>query len=435
MEEKMKKLFAILIAALLLFSLAACGAAPAEKKPAAEGGEAAADDQLLAYVLCETGETYSQGLGTYFQQAFEEMGGRVIFESYPKDSSDFTSYLLKAMDENADVIFAPSSTVVAANLLAQADDKGIEIPILAGDTWESSVILDGVKGTDLTVYCSTFFDENDESGPAAAFVTGFKEWLNANPTHFTNNGGNDIVAAVSALGFDTYNTAYAAIEIALKEKGDETTSVDIAKALWQLDITDAVTGSIKFNQDGDAIKDSAYIKFAGQDGFEFEKVQKVVNNDEQGVAPEYKDEGIKIDGDVIRIGVYEPQSGMNGAGGKQEILGILYAHSLKPEIEVDGKVYKIELDIQDNGSDDVTGKTAAAKLVADKCVVVLGSYGSGVSIAAGDTFEDAALPAIGCSCTNPTVTAGRDYYFRICFLDPFQGSVMAGFSKEIVEGE
>ncbi|NMD44999.1 MAG: hypothetical protein GYA88_06220, partial [Clostridiales bacterium] len=100
----MKKLFAILIAALLLFSLAACGAAPAEKKPAAEGGEAAADDQLLAYVLCETGETYSQGLGTYFQQAFEEMGGRVIFESYPKDSSDFTSYLLKAMDENADVI-------------------------------------------------------------------------------------------------------------------------------------------------------------------------------------------------------------------------------------------------------------------------------------------------------------------------------------------
>ena len=218
MEEKMKKLFAILIAALLLFSLAACGAVPAEKKPAAEGGEAAADDQLLAYVLCETGETYSQGLGTYFQQAFEEMGGRVIFESYPKDSSDFTSYLLKAMDENADVIFAPSSTVVAANLLAQADDKGIEIPILAGDTWESSVILDGVKGTDLTVYCSTFFDENDESGPAAAFVTGFKEWLNATDTlHKQRRKRYRCRCFGPRIRY--LCTAYAAIEIALKEKG------------------------------------------------------------------------------------------------------------------------------------------------------------------------------------------------------------------------
>lgn len=429
----MKKLFAIIIAAILLLSLVACGTAPVEKKPAAEGSETAAEGQLLAYVLCETGETYSQGLGTYFKQAFEEMGGKVIFESYPKDSSDFTSYLLKAKDEKASVIFAPGSTVVAANLLAQAADKGIEIPVLAGDTWESSVILDGVKDTDVKVYCSTFFDENDKSGPASAFVKGFKEWLNANPTHFTNNGGNDIVAAVSALGFDAYNTAYAAIEMALSEKGADTSSVDITKALWKLDISDAVTGSIKFNKNGDAIKDSAYIKFAGQDGFEFVKVQKVENKDEQGAAPEYKDEGIKISGDTIKVGVYEPQSGMNGAGGKQELLGILYAHSLKSEIEAGGKKYKIELDIQDNGSDDVTGKTAAAKLVADRCVVVIGSYGSGVSIAAGDTFESAALPAIGCSCTNPTVTAGRDYYFRICFLDPFQGSVMAGFTKELME--
>ena len=62
--------------------------------------------------------------------------------------------------------------------------------------------------------------------------------------------------------------------------------------------------------------------------------------------------------------------------------------------------------------------------------IVLGSYGSGVSIAAAPTFQSASIPAIGCSCTNPAVTEANPYYFRVCFLDPFQGSVMANFAKD-----
>ena len=50
--------------------------------------------------------------------------------------------------------------------------------------------------------------------------------------------------------------------------------------------------------------------------------------------------------------------------------------------------------------------------------------------AAGTYFANAKIPAIGCSCTNAAVTAGNDYYFRVCFLDPFQGSVMASFAME-----
>ena len=62
--------------------------------------------------------------------------------------------------------------------------------------------------------------------------------------------------------------------------------------------------------------------------------------------------------------------------------------------------------------------------------IVLGSYGSGVSMAGGDVFAAAGIPAIGISCTNPNVTLLCDYYWRICFLDPFQGSVMANFAAE-----
>ncbi len=53
---------------------------------------------------------------------------------------------------------------------------------------------------------------------------------------------------------------------------------------------------------------------------------------------------------VIKIGVFEPQSGDNGAGGKQEVLGIQYANSVKPTVTINGEEYKIELDIQDNQS-------------------------------------------------------------------------------------
>ncbi len=133
-------------------------------------------------------------------------------------------------------------------------------------------------------------------------------------------------------------------------------------------------------------------------------------------------------GDTIYIGVYEPQSGSNGAGGKQEILGMQYANSLVNTLEVGGKTYKVELVYADNESANEKAVTAATKLVSSKCSIVLGSYGSGVSIAAGETFANAKLPAIGVTCTNPAVTDGNDYYFRICFLDPFQGTVLANYA-------
>lgn len=133
---------------------------------------------------------------------------------------------------------------------------------------------------------------------------------------------------------------------------------------------------------------------------------------------------------VIKIGVFEPQSGDNGAGGKQEVLGIQYANSVKPTVTIGGEEYKIELDIQDNQSSTDKAVSAAQQLVADKVSVVLGSYGSGVSIAAGTYFANAKIPAIGCSCTNAAVTAGNDYYFRICFLDDFQANVLANFAMD-----
>lgn len=130
-------------------------------------------------------------------------------------------------------------------------------------------------------------------------------------------------------------------------------------------------------------------------------------------------------GDTIKIGVFQPLSGANASGGEMEKQGIELANKLYPEAM--GK--KIELVIVDNKSDKVEAATAATRLVEkDKVVAVIGSWGSSFSMAAGPIVQEAEIPTIGASCTNPLVTFGNDYYFRVCFIDPFQGTVMANYA-------
>ena len=140
--------------------------------------------------------------------------------------------------------------------------------------------------------------------------------------------------------------------------------------------------------------------------------------------------GTPISGDTIKIGVFEPTTGENGGGGMQEVLGIRYANSVKPTVDINGTTYDIELVEVDNQSDKTAAVTAAQSLISSGVVGVVGSYGSGVSIAAGQTYAEAGVPAIGCSCTDPQVTLGNDFYFRTCFLDPFQGTVMASYAAD-----
>ncbi len=207
-----------------------------------------------AYILTKLGDDYSVGLGNYFKKAFESLGGKVVEESFQEGNSDFTAFLTTAVNSKADVIFAPTSTEAASLIIGQAASQGVNIPLLAGDTWDSSVILDAAKGSNLNVSVSTFFDEGDNSAAGSAFVSGFKKWLNADSGKLANNGGNDIVAAVSALGYDAYMTAIEAIKAA-----GSSDSTAINEALWKVQYT-GVTGGIAFDDIGDAIRDVAYIK-------------------------------------------------------------------------------------------------------------------------------------------------------------------------------
>ena len=229
-----------------------------------------ANDELGAktvYCLGQLGNDYDQGLINYFKQAAEALGMTVITESFPENNSDFTSYLTNAKNQGAEAIFAPTSISYAQLIIEQAASQGINIPLLAPDTWDSNVNIDAAQGTGLDIYVSTFYAE----GGDADFEKGFKEYLNANAEALTNNGGNDMIAAVSVMGYDAYYTALAAIEAA-----GSVDKADIKAALPSVTYT-GVSGAIAFDETGDAVRDTAFIKKANTEtaSWDFIAAQKV----------------------------------------------------------------------------------------------------------------------------------------------------------------
>ena len=220
-----------------------------------------------AYVLGMLGSDYDQGLMYYFTEAFEKLGGTVVSDSFPEGTANFVSYINNAKSAGAGVIFAPVSINYAQLIVEAADAQGYEGALLGSDTWDSNMVVESAKGRDVGVYMTTFYQE----GGNAEFDKGIKEWINANADAKTNNGGNDMVAAVTAMGYDAYFTALEAIKAA-----GSTDPKAVLEALPGVSY-EGVSGKIEFDEIGDAKRDSAFIKTANTESgvWDFVKIQTV----------------------------------------------------------------------------------------------------------------------------------------------------------------
>lgn len=127
----------------------------------------------------------------------------------------------------------------------------------------------------------------------------------------------------------------------------------------------------------------------------------------------------------VKIGVYLPLTGQNAFGGQLELDGIKLAQQAAPKVL--GR--DVELVVVDNKSDKVEAANAVKRLVErDKVSAYIGTYGSSLAMAGGEVGEKAKVPGVGTSCTNPLVTQGKKYYFRACFIDPYQGAAAASYA-------
>jgi len=127
----------------------------------------------------------------------------------------------------------------------------------------------------------------------------------------------------------------------------------------------------------------------------------------------------------IKVGVYLPLTGQNAFGGQLELDGVNLAYKEMPNV----LGQKIELIVMDNKSDKIEANNAVRRLIErDKVVAIIGTYGSSLAMSGGEVAEMAKVPVVGTSCTNPLVTQGKTYYFRACFIDPYQGAGAATYA-------
>ncbi|MEW6141315.1 MAG: ABC transporter substrate-binding protein [Thermodesulfobacteriota bacterium] len=137
---------------------------------------------------------------------------------------------------------------------------------------------------------------------------------------------------------------------------------------------------------------------------------------------------------VIKVGLNVPITGdIPKVGEGSKFAAQLWLEDINKAggLEVGGKKYPVELVIEDNESKAESAVKAQTKMITeDEVIAIVGPQASSQAIPAGGVAQNYETPMISPWSTNPNTTKGRPYVFRGCFLDPFQGPVVANFVKD-----
>ncbi len=137
---------------------------------------------------------------------------------------------------------------------------------------------------------------------------------------------------------------------------------------------------------------------------------------------------------TIKIGINAPLTGtLSSTGENTRRAAQLWASGInaKGGIKTGGKYHKVELVIMDNQTDPAGAVNVNEKLITEhKVLAIVGPQASSQAVPAGEVADRYATPMISPWSTNPKTTKDRPFVFRACFLDPFQGPVLASFITE-----
>jgi branched-chain amino acid transport system substrate-binding protein len=136
-------------------------------------------------------------------------------------------------------------------------------------------------------------------------------------------------------------------------------------------------------------------------------------------------------GKIIKIGINAPMTGdIPKVGEGTKFAAQMWLEDIKAAggLKVGGKKYPVELVIEDNESKAESAVKVATKMITeDEVLAIVGPQSSKQAVPAGAVANVYKTPMISPWSTNPDTTKDRPYVFRGCFLDPFQGPVLANF--------
>jgi branched-chain amino acid transport system substrate-binding protein len=214
-----------------------------------------------AAVLYDLSNDYSKGLAEIFRDVFEKKIGKgsvVAFESHGTKDQDFSAQLTKIISANPDFIFLPDNYNQVALIVKQAHQLGYKGEFMGSDAWGSSELMtlcgDDCKG----LHFSTHY--------AAAGATGAtKEFID----RYTKKYGY-VPDDVAALTWDATRIVLKAIQntggLSGKLRKDRKA---VRKAMAAIPSFDGITGSMKFDDQGDPVKCAVVVKISDSGAFEF----------------------------------------------------------------------------------------------------------------------------------------------------------------------
>lgn len=197
-----------------------------------------------AAILYDVNNNYSTGLALNFRDSFEALGGLIVsFESFETDDSDFGDQLARIQASNPDLIFAPSLVQDTVNIAQQARAIGIDVPLIGGDSWGKSVLLEQCGDACEGLIFSAHYAPDIVSDVAQKFVPAYQEVYEEVPDD------------TAALTYDAFQLLFHAIQnVNVIEKAA------IRDALDRIDRFDGVTGVMSFNEEGDPQKCAVIIQ-------------------------------------------------------------------------------------------------------------------------------------------------------------------------------
>jgi branched-chain amino acid transport system substrate-binding protein len=194
-----------------------------------------------AFIMFDQGNDYVRGLAEAFEEAFTKAGGTIVGkESYTADDKDFSAILAKVAEAKPDMIYLPDYYPKVNLVGAQAKDKGITIPMVGGDGWDSGDL--DVKAADNGYYTNHY-----DAGDTRPIV---QEWVK----NYGAKYNGTVPDALATLAYDATNLMLAGIQ---KAGVDDPTQV--ASAVEGLKY-DAVSGTITFDPQHNPIKSAVVIQ-------------------------------------------------------------------------------------------------------------------------------------------------------------------------------
>jgi branched-chain amino acid transport system substrate-binding protein len=191
-----------------------------------------------AAIMVDRKNDYSTGLEKVITETFEKMGGKIVaVQSYQEGDQDFNAQLTSLKGRNPEVIFVPGYYNDVGLIAKQAREKGITVPLVGGDGWDSEQLY-AIGGKALNgSYFTNHYSPYDTDPKVVKFVNDYKARYGTLP---------------DALAATAYDAARIMFDAAKRSKS--LSGADIRDALAQTKDYPGVTGTVTFNADRDAVK-------------------------------------------------------------------------------------------------------------------------------------------------------------------------------------